>query len=661
VSELDLTPWQRPETVPASSEWSGESPFATETRTANDGEALGQEEVPATVTGETLDLEYLTAVGHQAAPEELFEAEEFARHAVYQAITGDSADPEVPLSLEQPPPARPRILTTAQLRAAWHDYECAKHRMVRLRLFGRWDTPVNPVTADAWRALERALTTAGYQVHRAWVYNCRDIAGQHTRSLHAYGLAIDIDDAGPVGNVNRATPDRREVRFSPAPSQAERCADVRAGIADTCFTPAQVAAVEAIRTAGGQQVFAWGGRWRTTKDTMHFQINVTPGELAGGISPDPAGPPSGELSELLEAVPYEALGGYEPELDPRGWAGENQLAVPNWYGHVQVSSGGFGQALLHYAKEWAIHDDVFSLLKKSPTFMGCVKILDGKYLDGRVVNTGDLSFDGDGVISKGSHAGGRLIYFVNGVGSVFQRFGSPDNGYDGDVIRIERAPGTGDPTARTNATLDTKGWMVQRIAHEATHAARRLLGQRAPGKTAAERIRAAIGDESETRKTERLIIDEIKKKSAAFAAYQPDIRSPDPGAVERDIISGDQRRTYLEEFVLGELLTSAAAKLTSQQIRQCDEIVGRIALGRPPYTSFLTLTPQFANPSGGQLTRFRLEYPNVRLALRVIDARWRSVADLDQRDILHDPALETMRQEHAKAFFGNLAQYTALP
>ena len=222
--------------------------------------------------------------------EDLFEAEEFARHALYEAIVDEDADHGEDVGDHElevvPARSRPPIRRTAQLRTAWRDYECARHKMRTLRLFG-WDTPVNPNTVDAWRALEQALLTAGYQAHRAWVFKCRDIGGQQTRSLHAYGLAIDIDHARPTCNVNRATPDGRAVIFSTAATKDERCRDVRQGRADTSFTPAQVAAVEALRTVDGHQVFAWGGRWRTTKDTMHFQINVTPAELARGIRLEP--------------------------------------------------------------------------------------------------------------------------------------------------------------------------------------------------------------------------------------------------------------------------------------------------------------------------------------------------------------------------------------
>ncbi|MEV7098136.1 M15 family metallopeptidase [Amycolatopsis sp. NPDC051045] len=222
-----------------------------------------------------------------AESEELFESEEFARHAVDEAISAlDSrGDMEIDAQESGRDDVRPRILLTAQLRKAWRSYECATHRMVDLRLFGKWNTPVNPETVDAWRALEQALVGAGYRPHRAWVYVCRQIGGQKTQSLHAYGLAIDIDHRQPKCNVNRATPDQRVVKFSRASTKDERCEDVRSERADTSFTEDQVAAVEAIRTVDGHQVFAWGGRWKTCKDTMHFQISVTPAELANGIRP----------------------------------------------------------------------------------------------------------------------------------------------------------------------------------------------------------------------------------------------------------------------------------------------------------------------------------------------------------------------------------------
>lgn len=179
------------------------------------------------------------------------------------------------------PASRPRVLSTARIRQAWRDDVCRNDRMVRVRILG-WQTRANARTTVAWAALDEALRRTSYRAERAGVYNCRDIAGTTSRSLHAYGLAVDIDSAW---NPNRRTPDRRPVRFSTATTQDERLADVRRKTADTVFTPEQVAAVEAIRTVDGRQVFTWGGRWNTTKDTMHFQLSVTPEELARGLAP----------------------------------------------------------------------------------------------------------------------------------------------------------------------------------------------------------------------------------------------------------------------------------------------------------------------------------------------------------------------------------------
>jgi hypothetical protein len=170
--------------------------------------------------------------------------------------------------------------STRWLRTAWRGHECAEDRMVALRFF-QTTTPVNRVTREAFTSLEHALRSVGYRPKSVWNYNCRDIQGSEKRSLHAYGLAVDIDP--------RCNPHRRQApgpaRFSPEATQEARCRDVVAGRADTTFTPEQVAAVEAIQTVDGLQVFAWGGRWRSSPDSMHFQINVSPRELRRGLAP----------------------------------------------------------------------------------------------------------------------------------------------------------------------------------------------------------------------------------------------------------------------------------------------------------------------------------------------------------------------------------------
>jgi hypothetical protein len=185
-----------------------------------------------------------------------------------------------------PSHGRPRTLSTPALRAAWRSYLNDKARMEHIRILG-WNTPVNPETKAAWFALEQALSRTGYHAHRAFVFVPRNIGNTKSPSLHAYGLAIDIDHKDPTCNLNRLTPDRRLVRFATAAEKPDRCKQVCDDEADTVFTSDQVAAVESIQTVDGHQVFAWGGRWGDRKDTMHFQINVTPEELRRGLAPSP--------------------------------------------------------------------------------------------------------------------------------------------------------------------------------------------------------------------------------------------------------------------------------------------------------------------------------------------------------------------------------------
>lgn len=179
------------------------------------------------------------------------------------------------------PPIRPgRLRNSRWLRNAWRSFYCNDSAMVRMSILG-YGSPVNPLTQNAWRALDRALTDTGYVAEKTWNYNCRTIKGSSKPSLHAFGLALDID---PRCHPFLVTPDSRPVRFAVGATKTERCAEVRAGSADTAFTPEQIEAVEEIRTVAGLRVFAWGGRWRSVKDGMHFQINVSPAELSVGIS-----------------------------------------------------------------------------------------------------------------------------------------------------------------------------------------------------------------------------------------------------------------------------------------------------------------------------------------------------------------------------------------
>lgn len=171
--------------------------------------------------------------------------------------------------------------TTAQQRQNWKSFQCDDGAMVRIA-FGPDEVEVAPPTRDAWRALACVLKHHRYKVRSADTYGycCRQITGGSGPSLHSFGIVLDIN---ACTNPYLETPDKRSVRWSDKPTQEERAKDVRLGRADTDFTPEIIEDVRAIRTNGGEPVFEWGGHWENKKDAMHFELDVTPAELATGI------------------------------------------------------------------------------------------------------------------------------------------------------------------------------------------------------------------------------------------------------------------------------------------------------------------------------------------------------------------------------------------
>jgi lysozyme family protein len=190
--------------------------------------------------------------------------------------------------------------STTQQRVAWKAYECNADRM-QVIPFGPDRIRVANPTVDAWRALESVMQAHDYRIRPSDTdsYNCRQITGGTGKSLHAYGIALDVNW---TTNPFRATPDRRKVRFSNKPTQAERALEVKQLIADTDMTPQLIADVLAIKTTDGKRVFEWGGNWSTAKDTMHFELDLTPDELASGIDWSSVKAPAAPAPDLVAAA-----------------------------------------------------------------------------------------------------------------------------------------------------------------------------------------------------------------------------------------------------------------------------------------------------------------------------------------------------------------------
>ncbi|MHA7773825.1 peptidoglycan-binding protein [Roseibium sp. M-1] len=169
----------------------------------------------------------------------------------------------------------------SDLRKAWKKYECNRELMRQIS-FGPEIIWVAPEGVEAWQALYSVMEAHGYHVRIEDTdsYNCRNIKGTDKRSLHAFGIALDVNWKT---NPWRDHSGNREVKFSGKDTQDERAGDVKLGRADTDMTPAMIGAIRAIRTNTGKPVFVWGGDWNTVKDSMHFELALTPEEMSAGI------------------------------------------------------------------------------------------------------------------------------------------------------------------------------------------------------------------------------------------------------------------------------------------------------------------------------------------------------------------------------------------
>lgn len=99
---------------------------------------------------------------------------------------------------------------------------------------------VNASVAGRFQGFLKALYAKGYRPRSIGGYNNRNIAGTGTKSLHAYGLAIDID------------PSRNPIYYN--------------GRGGRHGLPSNVGALAA------KYGLTWGGNWKNTKDYMHFSV-----------------------------------------------------------------------------------------------------------------------------------------------------------------------------------------------------------------------------------------------------------------------------------------------------------------------------------------------------------------------------------------------------
>ncbi|HEX5725007.1 MAG TPA: peptidoglycan-binding protein [Longimicrobiaceae bacterium] len=153
--------------------------------------------------------------------------------------------------------------TTRQLREVWAP--ACNVPLTSRTLVPGVRVQVHARTIEAVQALGSVFQAHRYHVRQGdtGAYNCRRITGGTGFSLHAYGIAIDV-------NWN-SNPFRERLV--------------------TDMPPEMIQDVYRIRTFQDLPVWRWGGDWdknpateHTSYDAMHFEVVASPQELASGIA-----------------------------------------------------------------------------------------------------------------------------------------------------------------------------------------------------------------------------------------------------------------------------------------------------------------------------------------------------------------------------------------
>lgn len=164
--------------------------------------------------------------------------------------------------------------STSELRKLWAPACERQLQVMTLHSGARISVAVE--TVEAFRALDGVMQAFSYSPRAGdtGAYNCRRITNGNGFSLHAYGIAADINwNSNPYRDDN---------------------------VLVTDMPVAMVEAIKGIRTKGGARVFRWGGDYSSVKDAMHYEVVASRTELSTGIDwatvrrepPDPADPRS---------------------------------------------------------------------------------------------------------------------------------------------------------------------------------------------------------------------------------------------------------------------------------------------------------------------------------------------------------------------------------
>lgn len=158
--------------------------------------------------------------------------------------------------------------------------------------------PKGNVFLEAYAALDAVFKAHDYRptAPDCGAYNCRKITGGTGYSLHSYGPG---DRFTFWTGVTISTALAVDINWQDNPYGPNLVTDMPRAMVDEVLR---------IRTRNGQQVWRWGGDYRTNKDAMHFEIVCDPHDLGTGIDPTtlPGQAPKPPTPEVPDMTPEQA-------------------------------------------------------------------------------------------------------------------------------------------------------------------------------------------------------------------------------------------------------------------------------------------------------------------------------------------------------------------
>jgi hypothetical protein len=326
----------------------------------------------------------------------------------------------------------------------------------------------------------------------------------------------------------------------------------------------------------------------------------------------------------------------------------------------RLSPGQFGLAMSRVD----MPREALQLLLLSATFKQMAQTLDNSYLDHRhwfalQQNNPNLKLNkAFRVVGGGAGLNGRRIFYLRAddSGSMFIPGSSIDSPTGWDYIWLKLS-------LWHEGTI---AW-VETLAHETAHAFARVTATGTGPKTPEQRVKAAVLDECATRKREQKVVSEIKatptgRKAFAGHTLRP-VRTCD---CERDWFPAVQKRTYLEQFVLGMDWESAAQALSDTDRKKILADVAAIPLKwskKPQPPTMIVAILRGTAPVGS----FAKQFPVLKstagqaaFVLRIVDASWRQLMKKVGEDSAEwtGGAHQLRLERHARVFFKIKVSYT---